>query len=90
MVLDVDVLCDTCEFLVGEVDKIVVENATAAKINATLFAACTKLPKEVQPLVRISSLFTIEWLSFNVNMCIACLCSEIHFSLRVKVNMCHV
>jgi len=35
------------------VDKVVKENASAAKINQTLFEACQKLPQIPQEIVRL-------------------------------------
>ncbi|WAQ97103.1 hypothetical protein MAR_029793, partial [Mya arenaria] len=39
----VDVKCDICEFVINEFDKVLADNGTDIKINATIFAACDKL-----------------------------------------------
>jgi len=46
-----DVKCELCELLVTELDKLIGDNATDAKINATIYELCSKLPSTVQAFV---------------------------------------
>ena len=46
-----DIKCDICELVVDELDKLIGTNSTDAKINATIYELCSRLPATVQSFV---------------------------------------
>jgi hypothetical protein len=52
--LDVgDIKCDICELIIKELDTIVGQNASAEKINATIYNLCSQLPGTAAKYVSI-------------------------------------
>ncbi|KAH3861880.1 hypothetical protein DPMN_024833 [Dreissena polymorpha] len=46
-----DLKCDICELIIQELDQLVGQNASAEKINSTIYALCDKLPGTAKTFV---------------------------------------
>ncbi|KAL4240574.1 hypothetical protein ACF0H5_001366 [Mactra antiquata] len=87
----VDIKCDICEFIISEMDKILADNATDAKINATIYSLCTRFSGAAQLLCRNLAPLIVQQVEAGVNPTDACriltLCPQrVDDALDVAVN----
>ncbi|XP_052262276.1 uncharacterized protein LOC127866048 isoform X12 [Dreissena polymorpha] len=82
-----DIKCDICELIIQELDKLVGQNASAEKINSTIYALCDKLPGTAKTFCQLVAPTVVKEVEQGADPQKACaqlkLCSSEHV-LKLK------